>query len=236
MALTAINPRPLPPIRGVLFDMDGVVLDSEKLYARFWMEACRYYGFPMTREQALTMRSANRKVGEARLQSYFGPEADYKQIRFKRIELMDAYIDEHGVEPKAGIFELMDFLNRAGIASAITSSSPKERIQNHLGSLNLYHRFDKICSGYEVPSGKPAPDIYLYGAKELGLQPGECIAIEDSPTGIESAYRAGCIPIMVPDQDQPDDKTLSRLYAKADSLTDIISLISSQRLENTRKT
>ena len=225
MALTVINPRPLPKIRGVLFDMDGVILDSEKLYARFWMEACHHFGFPMTREQALTMRSANRKVGEARLQSYFGPEADYTQIRLKRIELMDAYIEINGVEAKPGIFQLMDALNQMGISSAITSSSPKERICAHLGSLNLLHRFDRICSGYEVPCGKPAPDIYLYGARELNLDPSECIALEDSPTGIESAYQAGCVPIMIPDQDQPDEHTLSMLFAKADCLTDIIPLL-----------
>ena len=159
MALTVINPRPLPKIRGVLFDMDGVILDTEKLYARFWMEACHHFGFPMTREQALTMRSANRKVGEARLQGYFGPEADYTQIRLKRIELMDAYIEINGVEAKPGIFQLMDALNQMGISTAITSSSPKERICAHLGSLNLLHRFDRICSVYEVPRGKPAPDI-----------------------------------------------------------------------------
>ena len=225
MALTVINPRPLPKIRGVLFDMDGVILDTEKLYARFWMEACHHFGFPMTREQALTMRSANRKVGEARLQGYFGPEADYTQIRLKRIELMDAYIEINGVEAKPGIFQLMDALNQMGISSAITSSSPKERICAHLGSLNLLHRFDRICSGYEVPCGKPAPDIYLYGARELNLDPSECIALEDSPTGIESAYQAGCVPIMIPDQDQPDEHTLSMLFAKADCLTDIIPLL-----------
>ena len=225
MALTVINPRPLPKIRGVLFDMDGVILDTEKLYARFWMEACHHFGFPMTREQALTMRSANRKVGEARLQGYFGPEADYTQIRLKRIELMDAYIEINGVEAKPGIFQLMDALNQMGISSAITSSSPKERICAHLGSLNLLHRFDRICSGYEVPCGKPAPDIYLYGARELNLDPSECIALEDSPTGIEAAYRAGCVPIMIPDQDQPDEHTLSMLFAKADCLTDIIPLL-----------
>ena len=225
MALTVINPRPLPKIRGVLFDMDGVILDTEKLYARFWMEACHHFGFPMTREQALTMRSANRKVGEARLQSYFGPEADYTQIRLKRIELMDAYIEINGVEAKPGIFQLMDALNQMGISSAITSSSPKERICAHLGSLNLLHRFDRICSVYEVPRGKPAPDIYLHGAAQLGLKPSECIALEDSPTGIESAYQAGCVPIMIPDQDQPDEHTLSMLFAKADCLTDIIPLL-----------
>ena len=225
MALTVINPRPLPKIRGVLFDMDGVILDSEKLYARFWMEACHHFGFPMTREQALTMRSANRKVGEARLQSYFGPEADYTQIRLKRIELMDAYIEINGVEAKPGIFQLMDALNQMGISTAITSSSPKERICAHLGSLNLLHRFDRICSVYEVPRGKPAPDIYLAGAAAIGVDPENCLAIEDSPAGIEAAWRAGCMPIIVPDQDQPSNEVLSRCFARADSLFDVIELV-----------
>lgn len=225
MAFTVINHRALPKIRGILFDMDGIVLDSEKLYARFWMEACHHFGFPMTWNQALTMRSANRQVGKDRLQRYFGPEADYTAIRLKRIELMDAYIEKHGVEAKPGIFQLLDALRERGIAAAITSSSPKDRIQNHLSSLGLYHRFDRICSGYEVPCGKPAPDIYLFGAAQLGLEPRECIALEDSPTGIEAAFRAECVPVMVPDLDQPDENTLSMLYGKAESLTDIIPLL-----------
>lgn len=227
MALTLYHPEwnDGQQIRGVLFDMDGVVIDTEKLYARFWMEACRFYGFPMTWDQALQMRAANSKLSEAKLHAFFGPGVDYKQCRAKRIELMDAYIDQHGVEPKPGIFTLLDYLREKGIPAAITSSSPPERIERHLGSLGLFHRFDKICSGYEVPNGKPAPDIYLLGASLLGCAPGECIAIEDSPVGILSAYRAGCMTVMVPDQDLPDAETIRRLYAKCDILTEVTQLI-----------
>ena len=213
------------PIRGVLFDMDGLVLDTEKLYARFWMEACRFYGFPMTWEQALEMRAANSRLSEAKLHSFFGPDVDYQQCRAKRIELMERYIDENGVEPKPGIRELLDYLQEKGIATAITSSSPPDRIRKHLGSLGLYDRFGRICSGYEVPHGKPEPDIYLHGAASLGLEPEECLALEDAPVGILSAYRAGCLTVMIPDQDQPDGDTLSRLYARADSLLDVIGLL-----------
>ena len=213
------------PIRGVLFDMDGLVLDTEKLYTRFWVEAGRFYGFPMEIKHGLALRGLGGPAGEEMLHSFFGPTANYMQIRAKRIELMDAYIAENGISPKPGIYELLDFLEDAGIPSAITSSSPMANIQRHLTSQNLYHRFTKLCSGHEVPHGKPAPDIYLHGAKALGLRPEECLALEDAPAGILSAYRAGCLSVMIPDQDAPDEKTLPLLYAKADTLADIISII-----------
>lgn len=213
------------PVRGVLFDLDGVVIDTEKLYTRFWMEACRFYGFPMTRDQALKMRAANARLSEENLRSFFGPTVDYKKCRAKRIELMDAFIEENGVETKPGIFELLDTLDAKGISAAITSSAPKERIEKHLASVNLKHRFAAICSGHEVPHGKPAPDIYLHGAASLGLHPEECLALEDAPTGILAAYRAGCVTVMVPDLDQPDESTQKLLHARADSLMDVIKLL-----------
>ena len=213
------------PIRGVLFDMDGLVLDTEKLYTRFWMEAANDLGFPMTFQQALGMRSLNRDLGQEKLTSYFGPGVSYTTIRARRIELMDAFIAANGIEAKPGIRELLDWLKAQGIASAITSSSPMTNIRRHLSAHDLLHRFDRLCSGYDVPNGKPAPDIYLRGAASLGLRPEECLALEDSPTGILSAYRAGCLPVMIPDQDQPDAETIRILYAKADSLTDVIDLL-----------
>ena len=212
-------------IRGILFDMDGLILDSEKLYSRFWMAAARDLGYPMTHEQALGMRSINRDLGQAKLAEYFGPGISYQQVRQRRIELMDAYVAEHGIALKPGVRELLSFLKESRILCAITSSSPMPVIQRHLSAHNLLPFFDKLCTVYDVPHGKPAPDIYLHGAASLGLKPEECLALEDSPTGILSAFRAGCIPVMVPDQDQPDQNTIDLLYAKADSLTDVIDLL-----------
>ena len=224
MALHLFNQN-TPRIRGVLFDMDGLVLDTEKLYCRFWAEAGRLCGFPMTMDHALAMRSLGVDLGEEKLQSFFGPDAHYTTIRKKRIELMDAYIAEYGIEVKPGIYELLDALDARGIPAAITSSSSQELIKRHLQQHDLYHRFTKICSARDVPRGKPAPDIYLYGAKSLGLAPESCLALEDSPTGILAAYRAGCVSVMVPDLDQPDEQTRKRLHAKADSLVDVIALL-----------
>ena len=213
------------PVRGVLFDVDGVILDTECLYSRFWMEACHFYGFPMTKAQSLQMRSLNKTAGQEKLCALFGPAADYTTIRQKRIELMDAFVEKEGVAAKPGIYTLLDALDARGIPCAITSSSPKQRLESYLTPLNLYHRFKKVISGYDVPRGKPEPDIYLRGAAELGLPPETCLALEDSPAGILSAYRAGCLPVLIPDQDTPGQDTLSLLYAKADTLTDVISLL-----------
>ena len=225
MAVTVYKEKNTPQIRGVLFDMDGLVLDTEKLYCRFWVEAGRFYGFPMEIKHALALRSLGHELGQQQLRSFFGPGVDYAAIRAKRIELMDAYIAENGIAPKPGIFELLDHLDAKGIPAAITSSSTMENICRHLRAQNLYHRFAAVCSGHEVPSGKPAPDIYLHGAASLSLKPEECLALEDAPTGILSAYRAGCLPVMIPDLDEPGDALLPLLYARADSLADVISLL-----------
>ena len=216
-----------PRIRGLLFDMDGVVIDSEKLYTRFWRAAAAELGFPMTLDQALQLRSLGRGPGQAKLESFFGPSVSYDAIRTRRIELMEAYIAEHGVEEKPGIRELLAYLKEKGIPCAITSSSSIPIIRRHLGNLGLLEGFTALCSGKDVPHGKPAPDIYLHGAATLGLKPEECLAIEDSPAGIEAAYRAGTHPVMVPDQDQPSEETLAKCFARADSLTDLIMLLES---------
>ncbi len=227
MAIELIHPEwgALRPIRGVLFDMDGLVVDTEKLYSRFWREACAFYGYTMNLEQSLKMRGLGGQAGEWMLHSFFGEDADYLTLRNKRIELMDAFVDANGVELKSGIFPLMDFLQEKGIPAAITSSSPIARIRKFLSPYGLDTRFAALCSGRDVPKGKPEPDIYLAGAAALNLPPEYCLALEDAPAGIESAYRAGCLPVLIPDLDAPTEQLKTMLYARADSLAEIPQLI-----------
>lgn len=212
-------------VEAILFDMDGLVLDTEKLYTRFWQEAANSLGYPMTKEQALGMRSLNRGAGLSQMQSYFGEAVDYDGIRAKRIEMMDAFVEQEGVTCKPGIHELLAYLKERGIKTAIATSSPIERTILYLTSVGLENSFDELVSGYMVEKGKPEPDIYLYAAKKLGVTPEKCMVLEDSPAGILAAHRAGCIPVMVPDQDNPDAETKQLLYAEADSLLAVISLL-----------
>ena len=214
------------PVMGVLFDLDGVVIDTEKLYTRFWMEAAADLGHPMTLTQPLQMRSLGSIESQEKLDSFFGSGVlEYDVLRNRRIELMEAFIAEHGIEEKKGIRELLACLKEKGIPCAITSSSSIPLIRRHLGDLGLLDGFTALCSGKDVPQGKPAPDIYLHGAATLGIAPEHCLAIEDSPAAIEAAGRAGCMAVIVPDQDQPDGEVLSRSFARADSLLDVMELL-----------
>ena len=212
-------------IKGVLFDMDGVILDTEKLYIRFWVEAARSLGYEMTFEMALGMRSLSREAGERKLKSYLGENADYQAVRETRIKIMEEYIEEHGVELKPGIQELLAFLKEHGIKTSIATSSPLDRTKKYLAQVGLVDEFDALVSGHMVEHGKPEPDIYLYAASNLGLKPEECLVLEDSPTGIMAAYRAGCVPVMVPDQDQPDKETKGRMYVVVENLKSVCMLL-----------
>jgi HAD superfamily hydrolase (TIGR01509 family) len=214
-----------PEIYGVLFDMDGIILDSEKIYSRFWKEAANELGYPMTYEQALGMRSLNREMGKQQIASYFGSDAPYQAIKEKRIELMDAYVAKEGIDVKPGVFELLDYLKSKGIRTAIATSSPYERAVEYLSAVGLDKSFDKITSGHMVEKGKPEPDIYLYAASQLGLALQNCLAVEDSPAGLLAAKRAGCYPVMIPDQDLPTEETKELLFAKFERIDEIIKLI-----------
>ena len=215
-------------IKGIISDMDsdmdGVILDTEKLYVRFWREAASFYGFPMTLEHALGIRSLSGKLAEEKLQGWFGKEFDYNAVRQKRIELMDEFVNQNGVEPKPGAKALLSYIKDNGYALALATATPVDRAGRYLKSVELYSFFDQIVSAREVKRGKPAPDIYLCAAKRLGLDPKECIALEDSQNGIRSAFAAGCKTIMVPDLDQPTEEIMPLLFGVANGLEDVINI------------
>ena len=212
-------------IKGVISDMDGVILDTEKLYVRFWCEAANFCGYPMKKHHALSIRSMARPFAIDRLKSYFGEDFDYYAVHDKRIELMDKYIEENGIEAKKGAKALLSYLKNNGYRVALATATGIERTQKYLKQLGLYEYFDEIVCASMVEHGKPAPDIYLYAAQRLGLSPQECIALEDSQNGIRSAASAGCKTVMVPDLDGPTEEILPQLYAVADGLEDVIRII-----------
>lgn len=212
-------------VKAVIFDMDGLILDTEKLLVKYWCQAANEAGFPMQREHALNIRSLHRKFAIPYLQGLFGEEFDYVRIRNRRMELMTEALAENGPELKKGVRELLAFLKEQGIASAIATATDYERTKDYLGRVGIFEQFDRIVCATMVEYGKPRPDIYLYAAQQLGLLPSECMALEDSPNGVRSAAAAGCVTVMVPDLTQPDEELASLIHAKADSLLDVPQII-----------
>ena len=212
-------------IKGVIFDMDGVLLNSEVLYQQFWLESLHYYGYPAEKEHILALRSLTGKNAELKLKSFFGDSLNYEQVKNKRIVLMNEYIRKNGVEIKKGADEILPYLKEKGIKIALATSSPYERAQEHLGMAGLFKYFDQCVCGGMVKNSKPQPDIYLLASEKLGLKPCECIAVEDSPNGVRSAVNAGCKTVMIPDLTPCTEDLKNDLFAICNDLTEIKDLV-----------
>lgn len=212
-------------VKAVIFDMDGLLLDTEKLLVRFWQEAARESGFDMTREIALNIRSMHRSFAIPYLKSVLGDDFDYLKIRSRRMELMNEHLAKHGLELKKGAKTLLTYLNENKIPAAVATATDYERAEKYLKETGIFGYFDRIICATMVKVGKPKPDIYIYAASELGLEPSECAALEDSPNGVKSAAAAGCKTIMIPDLTEPDDELSRIIAAKAGSLNEVIGIL-----------
>ena len=212
-------------VKAVIFDMDGVLIDTEKWLNKYWRQAAAEAGYDMTVEDGLAIRSLAAKYAAPFLQERLGAEFPYWTIRERRKELMKAHIAANGIDKKPGVDELLDYLRAHRIKTAVATATDPARTKDYLTRIGIYDKFDRIVCATMVENGKPKPDIYLYACKQLGLAPEECMAVEDSPNGVMSAYRAGCKVVMVPDQTQPDEKLKKCLYACVPTLADICHLI-----------
>ena len=212
-------------ICAVIFDMDGVLIDTEKHYNAAWCQAATEAGFPFTREHALLLRSCEAEEGEKLMQGIFGPSFDYYAIRERRRELVRERLAQYGLEKKPGVEETLRFLRAKGIKTAVATATALDITKSHLTTIGVCDLFDSIVSAKNVAHGKPEPDVYLYACEQIGERPQDCMAVEDSPNGIMAAYRAGLRTVMVPDLTQPDEELTKYLYACVNSLSDLCELV-----------
>jgi DNA helicase-2/ATP-dependent DNA helicase PcrA len=211
-------------IKAVLFDLDGTLTDTEKYYQEAWPKALRHFGYEVEDDFALQLRSLGRPFAPLRFKEIFGQDFDYTAVRQYRKELVEELIKQHGIPLKPGAREILSWLRERGVLTAIITANNYGRAERYLKKIDLFDCFDRIICANMVEQGKPAPDIYAFACSELGIDPKETFAVEDSPNGVTSAYLAGCNVIMVPDLTEPDEELSKKLYRRLDSLLDIKSL------------
>jgi HAD superfamily hydrolase (TIGR01509 family) len=190
------------PVEAVIFDMDGLLIDSEAIFQEAMQIAARTMAFDLPMEFCHSMVGVPALECDAMMRTRYG--ADF------RLEEFNSHVDGHAhrtlakhVPVKAGVVEILDWLGARGLPLAVATSSRSSWVEQHLGTAGLFDRFKTYAARDHVERGKPHPDLYLEAARRLGVAPERCIAVEDSNVGIQAAAAAGTMPIMVPDVVQP---------------------------------
>ncbi|WP_195268013.1 HAD family phosphatase [Eubacterium sp. 1001713B170207_170306_E7] len=210
----------------IIFDMDGLMFDTETISIPSWVKAGEILGYPITEAMIYELFGMNPVAVNAYWKERFGEAFDCGAAMKLHLDYMEDYVRENGVPLKPGLIALLDYLKAQGYRYTIASSTQRPMIKMYLERAGISHYFkDDIVGGDEITNGKPAPDIYLKAADKLGVSPERCMVFEDSLAGIESAWRAGMKPVMVPDKVPADQTTEARLYAMLETLDEAIGLL-----------
>ncbi|MGN1203113.1 MAG: HAD family hydrolase [Eubacterium sp.] len=212
-------------MKAVIFDMDGVLFDTERLCIKAWDYAGEKMNFKRTGDMVFKTLGVNVNTVNRILQEEYGEDFDIKLFRKYCNEFTLNFFRKNKVPVKKGLYAILDYLKRNGYKTAIASSSNRDSIDRNLKSADIIDYFDVIVSGDMIERSKPEPDIYLKAAERLGISPVDCYAVEDSKNGLLSAYSAGCKTIMVPDLWQGDEETDRLIYAKCSDLEKVMEII-----------
>lgn len=212
-------------IQGVLFDMDGVIFDTERVHENVNDQVSREMGYIFPKEMLQKTYGANKDYLNELLLEYMGPEFNREIFYAESHKRVIKTLNDMGMPLKPGIVELLKYLKKNKLKIAVASSSTVEVIQHYLSMSNLIGYFEVIIGGNMVSYSKPNPEIFIKAAESLNLRPEYCIAIEDSFNGIKSASAAGCHTLMVPDMVQPTEEILQLCHQVFSSLEDIPSYI-----------
>ena len=197
---------------GVIFDMDGVLIDSEPIVKRCGQAAAKVFGAELSDSLYNNLIGLPAKEVESGLQIAFGDKFPMQSFRDELERLWHEHVDTNGMPIKPGVEHLLKSLLDADIPFAVATSTPSERAHFSLDTAGILHYFEHIVGGDQVSNGKPEPEIFLTAANLISIAPKSCIAIEDSAVGVRAASSAGMYTIMIPDQKEPDDATKERYH------------------------
>ena len=209
--------------KAAIFDMDGLLIDSERAISKAWIEGARALGFKLEMADFMQVIGTASQQSTAILVDLLGSEAAMRATAAKA----QALLPQAGGAPvfplKSGALPLLEALHAAGIPCAVASSSAVEEIRHRLGHVDVLRYFRCVSGGDEVTHGKPDPALYLLAAARLGVAPEDCIAFEDSENGARAAQAAGVRVVIVPDLKHPPDDVAARAHGIIGSLSEAVA-------------
>ncbi len=212
-------------MKNIIFDMDGVIFDSESKVLECWQEIADRHGMKNIRDAFVQCIGTNSAHTKEIFLGFYGNDIPYDEYRAEMSVIFHQRYDDGRLPIKAGIKELLCALKGNGYHCAIASSTRKCVVEQQITDAGLYEYFDVIIGGDMIERSKPAPDIFLAAADALGAVPSETCVVEDSYNGIRAAYTGGFIPIMVPDLLSPDDEMRSKARYILNDLFEVKKLL-----------
>ncbi|MDD8048566.1 MAG: HAD family phosphatase [Thomasclavelia sp.] len=212
-------------VKGVIFDMDGLMIDSEKLAYKTNIIAAKKYGYELPEAVAINLMGRNLQDSFKYLEEVFGKDYPAQKIRDEAVRLRYEHYEVHPIEAMPGLYELIDYLKSKNIKMAVASSTRKARVIEQLTTIKVIDDIDYIVGGDEEPKGKPEPDIFLNALKGLNISNEDALVLEDSKNGILAANNANINVICIPDVVKHPQNICDLTYKTLNSLKDVIEEI-----------
>lgn len=213
-------------IKGAVFDMDGLMFDSERLVYETWQMMMDELGFEYNLEIFKNTIGLRTDMAESYYNSLYGERFCYQPLKQRSREIFLKRVSEEGVPIKKGLVDLLEFLKSNNLKIAVATSTSAPTAHKIIRMAGVYDYFDAFVCGDDVRNGKPHPEVFLTAAERLSLPPTECVAFEDSINGIKSAHSAEMTTVMVPDYLQPTEEIIPMIDCLCDDLSQAIAFIS----------
>lgn len=208
-------------IKAIIFDMDGVIFDTERVYLDIWSKVFEKYGYKITKEIYISVMGRGRKKVKEIFLKNFGEDMPIEEMYLEKDAMLFKVIENNEVPMKLGAYDLLKYLKENNYKIALATSAKRDRVKKQIEGAEIKSFFDTVVCGDDIVNSKPNPEIFIRAACNLEVEKENCIVIEDSPAGIEAAYNANIIGFHVEDLKKADENIEKYCYKSFKNLIEV---------------